>query len=84
MTLINLANLSNPLFYVELWVHLTFACSIASFALNPFEEWAHDNLSLESFKKIHAACELVRKYGAMSGKRPDLPKLREDKPEAQP
>jgi hypothetical protein len=56
----------NPWWWFELWVHITFICSAASYVLSPYEEWAQENKSPEEFKKIHARINLIQRYGALS------------------
>lgn len=64
--LINVSAVSDPKFWLEVWIHLVFICSAASFALAPLEEWALENCSPATFKKIHSLVALVQKYGALN------------------
>lgn len=64
--LVSMTNLSDPVFWVEVYVHFVFICSAASLVLAPFEEWAGENCEPATFKKIHAGIALVQKYGALN------------------
>lgn len=59
-------HVTSPTFWMEIWVHGVFICSAASYVLAPFEEWAQENCSADTFKKIHSAVTLVQKYGALN------------------
>lgn len=56
-------------FWWEVGIHIVAFCSAASCALTPFEEWAKDNLSEKSYKRIHAGVELLSKYGALNNRK---------------
>lgn len=64
--LLSTPNLQDPMWWLELWIHIVFICSAASYVLAPFEEWAKDNCSPETFKKIHSGISLIQKYGALN------------------
>lgn len=64
-----LQHISSPAFWAEVGFHVVAFCSIASYALTPFEEWARDNLSEKSYKRIHAGVELLSKYGALNNRK---------------
>lgn len=62
-------HLSSPGWWAEVGFHVVAGCSIASYALTPFEEWSRENLSEKSYKRIHAGVELLSKYGALNNRK---------------
>lgn len=61
-------HLSDPIWWMEVYIHFLAACSALAAVLTPFEQWAKENLSPEKSKKIHSFMDLISKYGALNNR----------------